>query len=296
MNLHKTQHTLRFIKTKSPAPEGLEGLTFECSSDVPIAVSSATVEVTRGGVTAAWRGEAVRAPDCRVAQTTHTPLWDYFRHGKRRRLHNLAHRKVRQQPLPWIPPRGPNSREPHSSVHPSEEGSRSVTWYATATRREPLTLPPGLPPRVVSRLIRLCLGYRCASQILQTAPDQCPYCFEIEDDPLHHYILRCPVTQKTTTSVGGDAHHCPPCIARPPHCRGTSGSSGSTHARRPPLTLAGTPVPRGAPGDPDHRASRAVPRGTLVPCRGGHSCRAEGDTRAVPRGTLVPCRGGLTEA
>ncbi|KAG0717706.1 hypothetical protein GWK47_053888 [Chionoecetes opilio] len=76
-----------------------------------------------------------------------------------------------------------------------EEGSRSVTWYATATRREPLTLPPGLPPRVVSRLIRLRLGYRCASQILQTAPDQCPYCFEIEDDPLHHYILRCPVTQ-----------------------------------------------------------------------------------------------------
>ncbi|KAG0695559.1 hypothetical protein GWK47_026848 [Chionoecetes opilio] len=76
-----------------------------------------------------------------------------------------------------------------------EEGSRSVTWYATATRREPLSLPPGLPPRVVSRLIRLRLGYRCASQILQTALDQCLNCFEIEDDLLHHYILRCPVTQ-----------------------------------------------------------------------------------------------------
>ncbi|KAG0710607.1 hypothetical protein GWK47_022441 [Chionoecetes opilio] len=46
-----------------------------------------------------------------------------------------------------------------------------------------------------SRLPRLRLGYRCASQIQQTAPDQGPYCFEIEDDPLHHYILRCPVTQ-----------------------------------------------------------------------------------------------------
>ncbi|KAG0724211.1 hypothetical protein GWK47_000476 [Chionoecetes opilio] len=44
--------------------------------------------------------------------------------------------------------------------------------------------------RVVSPPNPLRLGYRCASQILQTAPDQCPYCFEIEDDPPHHYILR----------------------------------------------------------------------------------------------------------
>ncbi|KAG0717568.1 hypothetical protein GWK47_054147 [Chionoecetes opilio] len=67
-----------------------------------------------------------------------------------------------------------------------EEGSRSVTWYPTATRREPSPFPQVYLQGWLSRLIRLRLGYRCPSQILQTPPAQCPYCFEIEDDPLHH--------------------------------------------------------------------------------------------------------------
>ncbi|KAG0719708.1 hypothetical protein GWK47_049936 [Chionoecetes opilio] len=66
-----------------------------------------------------------------------------------------------------------------------EEGSRSVTWYATATDENPSPFHQ-VTSKVVSRLIRLRLGVPMASQILQTARPM-PVLLRNEDDPLHHY-------------------------------------------------------------------------------------------------------------
>ncbi|KAG0727593.1 hypothetical protein GWK47_034325 [Chionoecetes opilio] len=107
-----------------------------------------------------------------------------------------------------------------------EEGSRLVTWLRHSNpTRTPLPFHKVYLQGWLSRLIRLRLGYRCASQILQTAPDQCPYCFEIEDDTLHHYIIRCPGPRPSA-----------PCGLDPGHRQRSSGTSDSlclnSNARR----------------------------------------------------------------
>jgi len=76
------------------------------------------------------------------------------------------------------------------------QGSCSVAWYVRATRNEPLLLPPTVNSRVVKHLHRLRLGYRCASEVIGTAPDPCPYCFDVAEEPLIHYVLHCPATYK----------------------------------------------------------------------------------------------------
>ena len=76
-----------------------------------------------------------------------------------------------------------------------EKEFQSTSWYAMATRREPLLLPPRLTPGVATRVTRLRLGHLCSTQIRQTEPEPCPHCLvEEEEDPLHHYLLRCPAT------------------------------------------------------------------------------------------------------
>lgn len=64
-----------------------------------------------------------------------------------------------------------------------------------ATGREPLLLPPRTPSRVATAVIRLRLGHLCATQIYRRAPEPCPHCLVEEEDPLLHYLLRCPATQ-----------------------------------------------------------------------------------------------------
>lgn len=72
--------------------------------------------------------------------------------------------------------------------------SRSATYYTTATKQEPLVLPPRTAPHLVHHLHRLRLGFLCASQIYDR-PEPCEDRLEEDHEPLLHYQLRCPVTQ-----------------------------------------------------------------------------------------------------
>ena len=76
-----------------------------------------------------------------------------------------------------------------------EEGFRSASWYATATRREPFLLPPHLTPGDDTPVIHLRLGHLCSTQIRQTESESCPHCLVDKENSLHHYLLRCPATQ-----------------------------------------------------------------------------------------------------
>ena len=82
------------------------------------------------------------------------------------------------------------------------EASRSATWYARATRYEPLQLPPHIPNYIVVRLRRLRLGYLTYKQITNSRPDPCEHCNEIDESPLLHYILRCPITHPIRECLG----------------------------------------------------------------------------------------------
>ncbi|KAG0713095.1 hypothetical protein GWK47_016979 [Chionoecetes opilio] len=51
-----------------------------------------------------------------------------------------------------------------------EHGSRSATWYITATRQTPHLHLSRFTPPVVRQLVRLRLGFHCSTQILGDAP------------------------------------------------------------------------------------------------------------------------------
>ena len=74
------------------------------------------------------------------------------------------------------------------------EGSRSATWYVTATRECPRIHPCPFPPPVTRHLVRLRLGFLCSSQILGGDPARCAHCLEEPQEPLVHYILECPAS------------------------------------------------------------------------------------------------------
>ena len=75
-----------------------------------------------------------------------------------------------------------------------EQGSQSVSWYATATRLQPISLPASTPNTVITRLRRLRLGFPCFSQINGLDNPPCEHCLEATTDPLLHYLLACPAT------------------------------------------------------------------------------------------------------
>lgn len=88
-----------------------------------------------------------------------------------------------------------NTATQNTFVTVLEEGSHSALWYVTATGRTRLSLPSRVPSKVATDIIRLRLGYLCSNHIFEEDLRSCAHCLEVEDNPLHHYLLRCPVTR-----------------------------------------------------------------------------------------------------
>ncbi|KAG0719264.1 Gag-Pol polyprotein [Chionoecetes opilio] len=65
-----------------------------------------------------------------------------------------------------------------------EHGSRSATWYITATRQTPHLHLSRFTPPVVRQLVRLRLGFHCFTQILGDDPPPVLPCFAEPQNPL----------------------------------------------------------------------------------------------------------------
>lgn len=74
------------------------------------------------------------------------------------------------------------------------QGSRSATWYKTATNYQPLAISPSVTNTIVTRIRRLRLGYPTLSEIRNEEPENCPHCLDPQTEPLLHYTLFCPAT------------------------------------------------------------------------------------------------------
>ena len=87
-----------------------------------------------------------------------------------------------------------------------EGGSPSATWYARATRLEPLSLPSTKPSHLRARIHRLRLGYKCLRELANDRPHiLCDNCDTATIGPLLHYLLECPAS----TSIRDDTRQYP---------------------------------------------------------------------------------------
>ena len=92
-----------------------------------------------------------------------------------------------------------------SAEHRAEvlRGSPSATWYAQATGLEPPNVPPSMPQRTAAIIHRLRLGFPCWDE-LQGNISSCSYCNLHTTEPLSHYILACPATDRIRQIVGSE--------------------------------------------------------------------------------------------
>ena len=87
----------------------------------------------------------------------------------------------------------------HKAEHADEvaNGSPSATWYAEATRGEPLHLPSHTHPKVRADIHRIRLGYPTLRELGEDPPVVfCAHCETPTHKPLLHYILGCPNTRR----------------------------------------------------------------------------------------------------
>ena len=70
----------------------------------------------------------------------------------------------------------------------------SATWYARATRLEPLEAPASTHPKARADIHRLRLGYHCAHDIFGGNAPDCEHCEAPTEAPLLHYLLECQAT------------------------------------------------------------------------------------------------------
>ena len=80
-------------------------------------------------------------------------------------------------------------------------GSRSARWYSAATDMQRPHIPPSMPRRMASVVHRLRLGFPCWEDIRGEARP-CDSCDAVPDDPLAHYLLHCPATDRLRQVMG----------------------------------------------------------------------------------------------
>ena len=78
--------------------------------------------------------------------------------------------------------------------------SPSATWYLHATGLQPPHVPPTMPRRLATSIHRLRLGFPCWETICGEAR-VCEHCEDLTEQPLEHYILRCPRTERLRATV-----------------------------------------------------------------------------------------------
>ena len=79
--------------------------------------------------------------------------------------------------------------------------SRSAVWYSVATELQRPCIPASMPRRTSSLVHRLRLGYPCWEEIRGEAR-VCEYCDAVPDEPLAHYLLHCPATDRLRQVIG----------------------------------------------------------------------------------------------
>ena len=76
--------------------------------------------------------------------------------------------------------------------------SPSAVWYSLATGLQPPHVPPTMSRELANITHRLRLGFHCW-EIINGDVKYCEYCENVTMEPLNHYLLECPATERVRT-------------------------------------------------------------------------------------------------